>query len=151
MKNKAGGYPGSSGSDAGTQVLRYLISLSIAVIFPIILVLIFTFYSCTLPDPDKFIFPFGLISVMSGAMAGGIASVRLTDGGMFSGIVVGGIYSLIAFILRVIFSVGGGGVGPWLSILIYAGMVLVSLMGAYLGRPRDIGRSRNRKIKKLKS
>ncbi|MBR5454104.1 MAG: YrzE family protein [Clostridia bacterium] len=151
MKNRTGGYSGSSGAGAGNQIFRYLISLGIALTAPMILALIFTFYSSTLPDPDKYLTPFGLITIICGALAGGVASVRLTDGGLFSGTVVGGIYSLIAFILRVILSSGGGGVGPWLSILLYAVLVLASVVGAYLGRSRGTGRSRNRKIKKLKS
>jgi len=151
MKNKKVGYPDPTGAFAGTKILRYLISLGIALLVPVVLAFAFTFYSSTLPDPDRYLVPFGLISVICGAFAGGISAARLTDGGLLSGIAVGGIYSLIAFILRVILSSGGGGVGPWLSILLYAVLVLAAMAGEYLGRSRGMGRSRNRKIKKLKS
>ncbi len=88
-------------------------------------------------DPNKLIYPMGLLCAALTAMIGGFATERFHRHaalicGLLNGTVATGVWLLISFFLKD----SAHGYSPLMSLLVHTLYILLAVIGAYLGIPR---------------
>ena len=112
--------------------LCVLTSLAVSAGVSLALLLIFALGLCSAPDPASLAVPFGLGALYAGAVAGGFVCSRRLGAGTISGVLSGGGFCTVVFLLG--FVCDGGGRPAWVSALLLLGIVAAGALGAYLGR-----------------
>lgn len=126
---KAGGLSVLSGA---------LRALPVSVLSGFLLLLVCAGVAYAQADPDAFLTPFGVGAAGLSAVIGGIAAVRFNRGGaLLSGLCGGILYTGVLMILSLcFFRDAGSGYSPTVSLLLHAGIILLEVLGGFLGLPR---------------
>lgn len=110
-----------------------LITLGIGILLTLIASLI-AYFS---PDPNALIRPLGICAAALTALFGGFAAVRIHGHeALLCGILNGSVFMGLMILVSLFFKAEASGYAAWLSCLLHAGFVLLSIAGAYLGLKR---------------
>ncbi len=102
----------------------------------LILLLIFCAIAHSMDDPDSVTVPLSLCSLYIGAVIGGMASIKLSDDGIISGIISGAISAVLLFALSAL-PLPDSGMSLANSAIFTLLVVPASVLGAFIGKKRS--------------
>ena len=113
-------------------------ALPVSILSGFLLLLVCSGIAYAQADPDAFLTPLGVGAAGLSAVIGGIAAVRFNRGGaLLSGLCGGILYTGILMILSLcFFRDAGSGYSPAVSLFLHAGIILLEVLGGFLGLPR---------------
>lgn len=119
-------------------------ALLVSLIITAVLLFIFNYIAIKNHDPDKFLFLFSIISLISAGFAGGVTSARLyPEKFIFSPIVFALEFIFLHFIFAII--LGQGSEKPLSALLIYIGIIIAAIIGGIIGVPKKAKKSKTLK------
>ena len=125
-----------------TTLQTFLMTLGIG----IVLVLHASLAAYFTPDPALTVKPLGIACAALTALCGGLlAGKRKKDAALMSGAWNGLFLTAAMLIVSLLFRKTGTGYATWLTALLHAGVILLSLLGAFLTTVRKRSPQRNRK------
>ncbi len=126
-KKKKTKVPSSGGAN---NVLSCVIAVGVAIVLWLVLVLVFSAIASKNSDPGKLITPLGFASSCLSAFVCGMVSGKLTrEKGVLCGLISGGMFTLILFVMSFVFP-GENGIVYATSLLF--SILLASVLGARL-------------------
>ena len=131
-------------SEAIPLPLAVLLGSLCAVLCGLLLLLLFAFFVNRADDPSSMVKPFSLAALYIGCAVGGALSMRRCNGK--SGYLAAAISALLLSVCSVFASIctGGSAFSIWQTALLYLGIFLSFLFGAFLGKKRSSPRKRRK-------
>ena len=132
-------------SEAIPLPLTVLLGSFSAVLGGLLLLLLFAFFINRADDPTSMVKPFSLAALYIGCAVGGALSMRRCNGK--SGYLAAAISALLLSVCSVFASIctGGSAFSIWQTALLYLGIFLSFLSGAFLGKKRSSPRKRRKR------
>lgn len=115
--------------------LSCAISQGFFLISSLVLLMIFCAIASSMDDPDSVITPLSLCALYIGAVLGGLAAIKLSEGGVIAGLVSGALSSVLIFALSA-FPFPTSGFNIIKSLILTLVIVPLSLVGAFIGKKR---------------
>lgn len=103
----------------------------------IVLLIVFCAVAYSLDDPDTVIIPLSLAALFGSGLAGGIAAVRISGDGLFSGWLSGVVSALLIWLMSFLpFPAAAHSFAPLPATILFLCLPVSSLIGAVIGRKR---------------
>ena len=125
--------------DSPARLARHIgKSLLITLGSGILLLLLCSLISYFSSDPNRLILPLGLTVSALTALIGGFAAIRLHGhSALICGLLNGTAFSAVMLLLSLFFGAHATGYPAWVSCLLHVGFLLLSILGGYLGLPKN--------------
>lgn len=121
----------------GNVIFGILKGILLGVLTAAVSAFVFTFVALMNEDPDKLVTPLAYVALAVGTLTAGIAVPKRDMSPIVAAALSGGGYALVMWLASLPYRAGGEpGISPIISLLLYLGCVVLSVIGGLVFRKR---------------